>query len=79
MCTCTRVAVICAEGFAMVFSVVTDLEMAQQLLGGFCNEEVYAKRPAHEGLTCQEAVQYMLREEAKNMSKNGAYSSLHFN
>ena len=57
--------------------MVTDLGMAQQLLGGYSTEEVYARRP--EGLTCQEVVQYILREEAKNTSKYGAYSGLHSN
>ena len=62
--------------FLQYLSVLTDLGMGQQLLAGFCTEQVYLQRPVHEGLTCQEIVQYMLREEAKNTAKIDAYSGL---
>ena len=47
---------------------------AQQLLSSFSTEEVCLQRPTHAGVTCEEILMYMLREEAKNTAKNGAYS-----
>lgn len=50
--------------------------MAQQLLAAFCTEEVYAKRPTHDGVTCDDLLMFMLKEEAKYTAKLGAYSGV---
>ena len=60
--------------FKQYQSVVTDIGMAQQFLAGFSTEEVYLRRPTHDGVTCDELLAYMLKEEARNTAKLGAYS-----
>jgi len=54
--------------------MVQDCGEAQQFLAGFCTELVYQQRPTHEGVTCEEILQYMLKGEARNTAKLGAYS-----
>lgn len=63
-----------SKPYTQYASVVTNLGMVQQFLAGFCTEEVYLQRPTYEGVTCEKVLQYVLREEAKNTVKLGAYS-----
>ena len=54
--------------------MVQDRGEAHEFLAGFCIELVYQQRPTHEGVTCEEILQYMLKEEARKTAELGAYS-----